>query len=782
MAKNKVAPAKKKKRRFPFILAALALVAAAAVMVVTRRPPSFAGLRGGRDFNVILITVDTLRADRVGCYGFNGVATPTMDLFASRGVRFERCVAQTPLTLPSHTTILTGTLPPFHGVRDNGGFVVPAELVTMAEAFKDRGYATAAFVGAYVLDSKWGLDQGFDTYFDRFDLGRFERISLGSVQRPANEVLDAALPWIEGHRGGRFFAWIHLYDPHSPYEPPAPYDQTYADRPYLGEIAFTDAELGRLWDFLDTQNLLDDLFLVFASDHGESLGEHEESTHGFFIYQEAVHVPLIVVTPFRRLWGKVSPEVVSLTDIMPTVCEMTALPAPPQAQGRSLVPLFFRPEAGERTVAYAETFYPRYHYGWSELRSLQDRRYKLIQAPVPELYDLEKDPDETKNLVYLEKEVFTRLNAEAERFNAAAGQDALTQDYRKVDEDTRERLAALGYVGAFMDQSKLQGRRLANPRDKIGVFNAISRARELGMGGNAEEGIQELKAITAEDPEIGDAWFALGNVYFRSRDFPAAIDAFRRALDLKPDDTFAVINTANAYQSMGRPDEAEAFVLDYLKRGFEDSQLYFLLGNMNFQRQKFDRAAGFFRQSLALNKESAASENALAAIAIERDDLGEAERRLQAALAIDPHLLNLHFNVAQAREKQGRLEEAEAEYLAEIAESPKHYKAMFNLARLYRLRGRTDDELRMLRRTIETNPDFPLAYFYIARNHLNRGTNYEEAVALAKKGLELGPNPADLPLGYFLLADLYNRLGDERQSREFARQGQEAAAALPPRR
>jgi len=781
MAKNKVDAAKKRRRRLPFILAALALVVIV-VLVIVRRPPSFAGLRGDRDFNVILITVDTLRADRVGCYGFSGIATPTMDLFASRGVRFERCIAQTPLTLPSHTTILTGTLPPLHGVRDNGGFVVPAELTTIAEAFKARGYATAAFVGAYVLDSKWGLDQGFDAYFDRFDLGRFERISLASVQRPANEVIDAALPWIEEHRNGRFFAWIHLYDPHSPYEPPAPYSQTYADRPYLGEIAFTDAQLARLWESLDKANLVDNLFLVFASDHGESLGEHEESTHGFFVYQEAVHVPLIVVTPFRRLWGGVSPQVVSLADIMPTVCEMAALPAPPRIQGRSLVPLFFRPESDERTTAYAETFYPRYHFGWSELRSLQDGRYKLIQAPVPELYDLEKDPDETKNLVYLEKDVFARLSAEAEQFNEAAGRDALTQDYRKVDEDTRERLAALGYVGAFMDQAKLQGRRLANPRDKIGVFNAVSRARELGMGGNAEEGIRELRAITAEDPEIGDAWFSLGNVHFRSRDYPAAIEAFRRALDLKPDDTFAAINIANAYQLMGRPDEAEAFVLDYLKRGFEDPQLYFLLGNLNFQQRKFDRAEGFFRQCLSLNKESASSENALAAIAIERDDLGEAERRLQAALAIDPHLLNVHFNLAQTREKQGRPDEAEAEYLTEIAESAKHYKAMFNLAHLYRQTGRADDELRMLQRAVEANPDFPLAYFYLARNYLNRGTNYEEALALAKKGLELGPNPADLPLGYFLLADLYNRLGDERQSREFARRGQEAAAALSARR
>ena len=245
------------KRRI-VIAAAAAGLALAAVAVYLSRPrggPDFGRLRGGRDLNVILVTLDTTRADRLGCYGFRNVETPTIDLFASRGVRFERCYAQTPLTLPSHTTLMTGTLPLFHGVRDNGGFVVPSPLVTMAELFKDRGYATGAFIAAYVLDSKWGLDQGFDTYFDKFDLGKFKRISLGTVQRPANEVMAEALPWLERNKGGKFFAWIHLYDPHSPYDPPPPYDKLYAAHPYLGEIAFADSQLRRLWELLETNGL-----------------------------------------------------------------------------------------------------------------------------------------------------------------------------------------------------------------------------------------------------------------------------------------------------------------------------------------------------------------------------------------------------------------------------------------------------------------------------------------------------------------------------------------------
>ena len=774
-------------RRKTILVGSAVLLAAAAVVVLVFGPrrASFDRLRGETDFNVILVTVDTLRADKVGCYGAPLVKTPTMDRLAAQGIRYERCMAQTPLTLPSHATILTGTLPLFHGVRDNGGFVVPSELVTRAELFKSQGYDTAAFVAAYVLDSKWGLNQGFDTYFDKFDLSRFERISLGEVQRPANEVVDEALGWLEKKKDGKFFAWIHLYDPHTPYAPPEPFASQYPRSPYLGEIAFTDAQLARLWDYIDRSGLRDRLFLVFASDHGESLGEHEETTHGFFIYQAALHVPLIIVTPFAELQGRTSPALVTLADILPTVCDMTGLPVPTQVQGESLVASFFRPETRRDRLAYSETFYPRYHYGWSDLRSVQDGRFKLIIAPVPELYDLEQDPAEEKNLVYLEKDVFADLRARAETFMTEAGQNALEVDIRKVDEETREKLAALGYIGSFIDSSKLEGKSLANPKDRIGIFNQLSKAREIGMEGHFEDAIQTIQGIIAEDPTITDAHFALGNVLFRARRFPEAVEAFTKSLELKPDDSFTVINIANAYQAMGRFDEAETFVLDHIARGFEDSQLYFLLGNLKVFHNKPDEAIPYFEKTLAKNPQSASAHNALAAVYLNRDgdgDLSRAERHLEAAAAINPTLLSLRYNTAQLREKQQRLDEAADLYLQEIQDAPKSFKALFNLSRVYRLMGREPEELDALRKTVEANPDFPLAYFYLARIHLHRGTNYEEALALAKKGLELGPSPADLPLGYFLLADLYNRLGDGRQAREYARKGQEAAAALPPRR
>jgi len=767
-----------RKRRLAYAVPA-AVVLAVLVWAGYRlflRPPGFDRLRNDRDFNVIVITMDTTRADRLGCYGFKDIETPTIDLFAARGVRFANCYAQTPLTLPSHTTIMTGTLPLFHGVRDNGGFVVPQGITTMAELFKARGYETGAFIAAYVLDSKWGLDQGFDTYFDQFDLRKFKRISLGTVQRPANEVMDEALPWLEARKDKPFFAWIHLYDPHSPYEPPPPFDEQYAGRPYLGEIAFTDSQIRRLWDQLRAEGLADRTFIVLAGDHGESLGEHEELSHGFFVYQGAIHVPLIFVTPFTEFQGRVSDGVVALSDVMPTLCEMSGLPIPAQVQGRSLLPEFYGKGGKDGRLAYSETFYPRFHYGWSELQAVQDGRYKLILAPVPELYDVVQDPHEEKNLVYLQKKAYEDLKARAESLIGEAGRDAYETDVSKLDEETREKLAALGYIGSFRDPAKLEGKKLANPREKIGVFNELSRAREMGMGEDADKAVAIIKDIIASDPDIIDAYFSIGNIYFQHQRFAEAIDYFKQVLGRKPDDSFAAINVALSYEGLGRYDDAEAFVLEYLKTGVEDSQLYFLLGNMSFTRKQYDKAVGYFEKCLAGNTESAASHNVLAAIAIIRDDLASAEGHLREATRINPKLSNIRYNRAQIYEKQDRFREAEEQYLEELELSPKHFKAAYNLSRLYRRAGDEPKEYEYLERCLDIDPGFPLTYFYLARIYLNRGERYPEAVDLVKKGIELKPEESELPLGYFLLADLYNRLGNQSLSQDCARKGEDLAA------
>jgi hypothetical protein len=348
----------------PGALAVLASVSAIVLLTIGCGPGASPGanldqLRGDRKLNVLLVTLDTTRADHIGVYGFDQVDTPVIDGLAARGVTFMRAYASTPLTLPSHTSLFTGTHPPYHGVRDNGVHVAPEGLQTLAESFQQAGYRTGAFVGAFVLDSRWGLAQGFDRYFDDFELPKQQEIFLGRVQRPGSEVIDTALAWAGEDDTTPFFMWVHLYDPHTPYDPPEPFRSRYAN-PYVGEIAWTDSLVGRLTSWLDDSGRSDDTYVAVTADHGESLGEHGENEHGLLLYESAIRVPLIIATPFDEPRGIQRHEPVSLIDVMPTMLELTGLQTPEVVHGRSLVPLFTQDtevEGWPDEPVYAETFY-----------------------------------------------------------------------------------------------------------------------------------------------------------------------------------------------------------------------------------------------------------------------------------------------------------------------------------------------------------------------------------------------------------------------------------------
>ncbi|TMB54282.1 MAG: hypothetical protein E6J47_08285 [Chloroflexi bacterium] len=383
----------------------LALLAGLAAVVLRPRAPrteaeARARLLQGKpapgDLNVVLVTIDTLRADRLGCYGFAGIETPEIDRLAREGVLFERVTTAVPLTLPAHASIFTGLLPPHHGVRDNGGFFLDASKTTLAERLRGAGYATGAFVGAWVLESKWGLARGFDTYADKFDLSKYRVISLGTVQKKGDEVMDGALAWLETVRKRKFFAWVHLYDPHTPYDPPEPYRSRHPGEPYLGEVAYTDHVVGRLLDWLRNGGLMERTLVVLTADHGESLGEHGEATHGFFIYGSTTQVPLIVRTPWGHRGRNRSP--VASVDIFPTVLDLVGVAPEGAIDGRSLVRAVMDRAVEVGHASYVETYFPRYHFGWQHLRGLRDGVHQFVEAPRPELYDLEKDPGETTNV------------------------------------------------------------------------------------------------------------------------------------------------------------------------------------------------------------------------------------------------------------------------------------------------------------------------------------------------------------------------------------------------
>ena len=317
--------------------------------------------------NCLLITIDTIRADRLGCYGYQKGQTPVIDRLAREGVLFERAFSAVPLTLPAHASILTGTYPFYHGIRDNSGFVLPVRLVTWAEALKPVGYASGAFVGAFVLDSKFGLDQGFDNYFDNFDLSQFENVSPGYIQRTGDEVVKEAIEWLEGRVRKRFFAWVHLYDPHDPYAPPEPFASRHPGQPYDGEIEFTDSNLGVLFNWMRDHGAYDNTLIILVGDHGESLGEHGEDKHGFFVYNATLHVPLIIRLPQGERGGQQIAENVSIVDLFPTAMQLLKVPRDlvPEVQGTGLASLIFGRVRRSRPDLYAETFYPYLQFGWS---------------------------------------------------------------------------------------------------------------------------------------------------------------------------------------------------------------------------------------------------------------------------------------------------------------------------------------------------------------------------------------------------------------------------------
>src|SRR6185503_9883290 len=508
--------------------------------------------------SVLLVSIDTLRADHVGSYGYRAAATPVIDALAARGLRFEQAETVTPLTLPAHASLLSGTFPAFHGVRDNGSFYVGDEVTTLAEALKARGYRTGGFVGAYVLDHRWGIAQGFDHYYDDFDLSRFEMAGgLDAAQRPGTEVVDHALAWLAGEGDQPFFAWVHLYDPHSPYVPPEPYRSRFPatlEGAYDGEIAATDAQVGRLIDFLTSSRRLANTVIVVVGDHGESLGEHGEQQHGFFVYDASVRIPLIVAGP--RVPTRVVPDQVRIVDVMPTILELAGVEVPSAVQGVSLMPLGH----GERQelLGFSETWYPRYHYGWSELTAVRDGRYKFIAAPRRELYDTKADPGELHDVAASNPRVADALERALADMTAKLAVAATPQKPRPVEPEVEERLRSLGYVAATVSRETLADRRRADPKDKIGFYNLLKRAAQDSVAGRLEDGIAKVREVLAADPEVIEAHTMLGNMNVKAHRLPEAIAAYQKALAIDPEHEGAAWSLALAYQEAGKLEEARA--------------------------------------------------------------------------------------------------------------------------------------------------------------------------------------------------------------------------------
>ena len=731
--------------------------------------------------NLVVMTLDTTRADVLGAYGNREIETPALDRLAREGVLFEHAMATAPLTLPAHASIFTGRFPPEHGVRDNGGFFLSSEQATLAEMLGGQGFKTGGFIAAYVLDHKWGISQGFQTYFDDFDAGKNRGKSLGEIQRPANEVVDKALPWMESAKNGRFFAWLHFYDPHTPYAPPEPYATRYKGRPYRGEVAFVDSQVQRVLSFLEAQGLLDRTVVAVMGDHGEALGEHGEDAHGFFIYESTARVPFISHAPYDLMRGRRVAEPVRSVDLLPTLLELLGVPAATQPiSGKTLVQLMTGARTELGLEGYAEAMYPLHHYGWSDLRAMRSGRFKVIDAPRPELYDIEADPGERTNIFSSRRTVGDQMIARLREMEKSFDHAQAQQPSADVDPEVRQRLAALGYVGSFVASANDPRTSRADPKDKFDLFNLLGEARDLAPEKGSFAAVTAiLRRVLKADPDVIDAWFSLGNAYFKERRFQEAIGYFKKALELKPDYDLAVINIAAAYRQLGDDDAALAGFEHYLTIDPKDAYVRYQMGEIFLDRNDLSRAESLFREALEMDSHVAAAKNALGAIAFRRGDIATAKRLATEALAMRADVRLAHYNLALVAEAQGDLATAEREYLEELESHPEAFKAAFNLSRVYARIGEPGLEIDALKQALDGNPEFADGHFFLAKAYLASGANLDEAVRLARKGLELAPKSQMAPLGHYVLADIYNRRGAQADAAREAAIARKLESARP---
>ena len=577
--------------------------------------------------DVFLITIDTLRADHVHCYGYQHIQTPALDGLAQDGVRFTQAFTPSPITNTSHASILTGLLPGSHGVTDFAVPLSPTHL-TLAELLKKHSYHTAAFIGAVILDSKTlapGFDHGFD-YYDNFPEHPQTKSRWGRVERRGMDVVQHAEAWLTKHPAGSHFLWVHLYDPHDPYEPPPPYSQTYKDHLYDGEIAYADAALANFVAYLKQSGRYRNSVIIVVGDHGEGLGEHKEDTHGIFLYDATTHVPLIVKLPAGLHPATTVSSQVRTVDIVPTILELTGAPALEKHDGESLTPYFAGTDEPSRP-AFGETDYPL-RFGWAPLRSLRSEGFKFIEAPRPELYDLQADAAEVHN------------HYEAE--------DAHVQKARILLAELRAREAPLQGSSALPD-----------PKDKIEEQNLLHAAMLASDDNRPSDARQSLEKVLALDPTSPTALRQLGELELQAGDYPKAAQHLKAALEVRPDDATAAFYAGQALQKAndlaGARDALEASLK--LMPGQFPARL--LLGQVYLGLKDSKAAEDQLEAALLLQPASLEAQLALATAQIANSNFADAAQQLEALSKAQPKNAEVFEKLASAYSGLGKTEEAQ---------------------------------------------------------------------------------------------------------------------------
>ena len=645
--------------------------------------------------NVLLITLDTTRADRLGCYGYTDAKTPNLDFLAANGVQFLNAYCQVPLTCPSHCSILTGTYPVYHQVRNNGAYYLPPEIQTLAETLKTKGLETSAFVSSFTVDSRFGLDQGFDVYDDL--LSPDQTFKALNSERRADAVYASFSRWVDENKEGQFFSWIHFFDPHIPYDPPSHYREEFLDNPYDGEIAFMDFYIGKIIEKLREQGLLERTLIVVAGDHGEAFGEKREKGHGVFIYESTMRVPLIFYAANNLPQGDLIEARVRLIDIMPSVLDMLNITVSPGIQGTSLLP-HIEGKKKEDLSSYIESYFPRENYGWSELVGLIDGDWKFIKAPKQELYNLRQDPREEKNLIQEESKVALEKRDMLENI-IKDSISPLVAEKRTLTSEERERLRSLGYISTSESPS---GEELPDPKDRIEELLLVQKAQEYEIEGKFPEAAAIYEKILSLRPDVATSYVNLALMKAQMMDFDETIRILEQGLKKMPESEVLLSRLGHTFMLLGRVKKAlEAFDLI-----LKNNPRYFdaLLGSawmLDLIEQRED-AQGYYRKALEVEPENkfarknyamslASTRNFSQAIEIylglKKDypddyeiyqdlgivlgyvgDVSQSIENLEKAVSLHPNPV-AYYNLAVAKKKVGNLEET-VRYLKLYLENP----------------------------------------------------------------------------------------------------------------
>jgi len=621
------------------------------------------------NLNVLLITLDTIRPDRLSCYSSEYLNTPNIEELAAKGALFDRAFAHNPITLPSHANILLGTTPLYHGVHDNSKFWVAEYFITLAEFLKEKGYSTGAFIGAFALDSRFGLSQGFDVYDDTFPSG--PSAAFVSPERKAEEVIQPALDWLK-NQDSQWFAWIHLWDPHAPYLPPEPYKSQYKDDPYSGEVAYVDSELGNLFDYLKTKNLMDSTLIILTGDHGESLGEHGELTHTYFAYNSTLWIPLMFVGP--GIEASRIEKNASHIDIFPTLCDILEIEKPAFLQGVSLYPLLKGSKIEERAI-YFESLGPYYNQGWAPLRGFIEGQKKFIDSPLPEFYNLEEDFNETHNSIekinlnsYLKKQ--KEIEKELSSAQKAPGN-------QRIDREAQEKLRSLGYIVSSGIQMKESYGREDDLKTLLPLQQKLDQAVILLDEGQVKKGIAQLEEILQQRKDLVPAYIYLSDIYKAQGQFDLAGITLDEGLDNNPDN-YALLSTYGIFLvSQGNWDKGIEILQKALALLDFDYELWNYLGYGYARKGEDQKALEFYNKVISLNDSDALVYFNLGSLYLsqfmrskERDIHFQAMESFKKAIELDPKYALAYRSLGIGYRIQGLTAEAIAVWETALELSP----------------------------------------------------------------------------------------------------------------